>query len=74
MNQYNDKGQRHGHWETDYCKLNYTNNFKHGYYESYWDKYKLSPSSKGHYFMDSYIGFWKHYHPSNTLNKKYFFL
>ncbi len=38
---YNDKGERHGYWESYYSngqlgyKGNYVNGIKHGYWESY---------------------------------------
>jgi antitoxin component YwqK of YwqJK toxin-antitoxin module len=42
MNEYNDKGERHGYWEIYHNKGklshkgNYINGKKDGYWESYW--------------------------------------
>lgn len=74
MNKLNDKGQRHGYWETDYCKFNYHNGSFHGEYLGYYDNEKKNLLAMAQFDMDTQIGYWEYYRRDNTINKKYFFL
>ena len=63
MNQRNDKGQKHGPWETYYSngdldiRNQYLNGLAHGPSESYWSNGRLY--YKAEWRMNNKIGFWE---------------
>jgi antitoxin component YwqK of YwqJK toxin-antitoxin module len=65
INLYNDKGEKHGYWESYYnngqlwYKGNYVNGQQHGYWESYFDNGQLW--YKGNYINGNRHGYWECY-------------
>ena len=74
MNEYNDKGQRHGYWEYDTIKINYSNGHRHGTIESYWNEEKTMLFFKGNYNMNKETGYWKEWCSNGELRIKEFYL
>lgn len=74
MNKLNDKGQRHGYWETNYYKTNYYNGERHGKYECFNDRLKRQLNYGGYYDMGKTIGLWVQYNYSDELTFKVFYL
>ena len=71
MNQYNDKGQRHGEWEQRLVynivhKGSYVNGKEHGYFESFHVNGAIK-SWTGYYDMGNAIGFWQHFDNNEKL-------
>lgn len=65
MNKYNDKNQKHGHWEDSFSKGNYINGLKEGYWEEYYSDGTIA--CKGNFKNDLHYGYWEQYPMTNTL-------
>ena len=75
MNEFNDRGERHGYWEYMRKKVNYYNGEIHGHYENYWDDKFKRIFCKGKYNMIQRIGQWVWYDSDGkSLYRKEFYL
>lgn len=72
MNKLNDKGQKHGYWESPNSNVNYHHGLLHGKYESYWDKSKTIPTLRGNLNMGDEIGYWEYFNSGGNLLIKSF--
>ena len=74
INLYNEKGERHGYWESYWSngqlwyKGNYVNGQRHGYFESYYDNGQLM--YKGDYVNGNRHGYWESYYDNGQLYYK----
>ena len=77
INQYNEKGERHGLWEQYHSngklriKCTYVNGQLHGLWEKYWNNGQLW--EKGTYINGKERGMWEHYHKDGTIMKQIFY-
>ena len=74
MNQYNDKGNKHGYWDMGDYVINFYNGILHGEYISYWYKDKKYIYTKGYYYMGEHHGYWEYIRRNETLYRKSFYL
>jgi len=76
MNQYNDKGERHGYWEgyrgngNLWSKGNYVNDKRNGCWEFYWGNGKLQ--WVGNYNNGEQTDCWNWYDINGNLTEKVF--
>ncbi len=76
MNEYNDKGERHGYWEKYYLngnldwKGNYVNDRRNGRWKFYWQNGKLQ--WVGNYNNGIRVGCWDWYNTKGNLTEKIF--
>jgi antitoxin component YwqK of YwqJK toxin-antitoxin module len=76
INQYNNKGKKHGYWEVFWSinilfKGTYINGYPHGVCEIHRKNHNLI--YKGSYDTGKYIGLWKTYHSDGTLKETHFY-
>ena len=77
INLYNDKGEKHGHWEVYYdngqlcSKGDWVNGNKHGYWERYYADGQLS--YKGYYVNSEQHGYWETYCDNGQLYSKCYY-
>jgi antitoxin component YwqK of YwqJK toxin-antitoxin module len=73
MNEFNNKGERHGYWEKYYANDNldykgyYINDKRHGYWEDYYHDGTLN--WKGYFNNGERIGYWKWHLPITIINQ-----
>lgn len=76
INQYNEKGERHGYWEVYYGKgkLHYKGNYHNGKAHGYWENYHTNGNLwfKGDYNNGNPIGYWE-WHVNGELYQQIFY-
>ena len=79
INQFDEKGEKHGYWEYQYnsnshiyATGNYLNDEPNGLWKFYWNNGNLM--AKGNFINDKHDGCWEYYSEDGEFNGKTFYL